>query len=165
MVDNLLRPGPLNVTFLLHTPTAQYGSAKRQGNDSTYAINVTVSDMGTFVLEVFLSGMQVEPEMALVSCSPTERSLMTAVLCSCRARRTWSMWCIAHATVGSPRNDIHWLYLFTATVCIYKVLQRLGEILRDSREPILSNPYTQCTAASDLARTYPVNNYLGVACM
>ena len=60
LADNLHRAERLNFTFVLHTPTAQYGGAMRTSDsDSKYGFNVTVSDMGTFVLEIFLGGVQV----------------------------------------------------------------------------------------------------------
>jgi hypothetical protein len=60
LADNLHRAERLNFTFVLHTPTAQLGGAMRTSDsDSKYCFNVTVSDMGTFVLEIFLGGVQV----------------------------------------------------------------------------------------------------------
>ena len=61
--DNLLRPGALNITYRLHTQPTKYGSARQLGGLPSYSINISVSATGTYLLEIFLVGVQVRRVM------------------------------------------------------------------------------------------------------
>jgi hypothetical protein len=59
VVDNLLRVENLNLTYRLHIQRMQYGSAVRMQTSSSYSMNLSTSEIGTFIFEIFLDGFQV----------------------------------------------------------------------------------------------------------
>ena len=59
VMDNLLRVENLNLTYRLHIQRMKYGSADRVQSSTFYSINISTTEIGTYILEIFLDGIQV----------------------------------------------------------------------------------------------------------
>ncbi len=59
VMDNLMRVENLNLTYRLHIHRIKYESAERFQSSTLYSINISTTEIGTYILEIFLDGIQV----------------------------------------------------------------------------------------------------------
>ncbi len=59
VMDNLMRVEILNLTYRVHIQGMKYGRAERLQNSTLYSMNVSSTEIGTYILEIFLDGIQV----------------------------------------------------------------------------------------------------------